>query len=116
MPTLNTQFVLALPHGYRARAFGVVQQGLQVSQGGAVLLTGVLAEPFLGAAGGRAVERRPGSCLMVLLAARWPRPGSVDGGDRQGGRRPRRRGARGRPQRASHPATAVSGAAGRMDG
>ena len=34
----------ALPHGYRARAFGVMQGGLQLIQGGAVLVTGLLAD------------------------------------------------------------------------
>ena len=71
MPTLNTQFVLALPHGFRARAFGVMQQGMQLSQGGAVLLTGVLADRWslpvvvgLWSVGG--------VLLMLGLAVRWP--------------------------------------------
>ncbi len=44
VPTLNSAFVLALPHGMRARAFGVIAGGLQLTQGIAVLATGVLAE------------------------------------------------------------------------
>jgi len=78
MPTLNTQFALALPHGYRARAFGVVQQGLQVCQGGAVLLTGAIASrssvPLV-----VGLWSVAGVCLMVLLAARWPSARSVEG-------------------------------------
>lgn len=71
LPTLNSKFVLILPHGYRARAFGVMQTGMQVSQFGAVMITGVLADHF----------RLPlvvglwsvgGTIAMVLLAARWP--------------------------------------------
>ncbi|GID97241.1 MFS transporter [Amorphoplanes digitatis] len=44
MPTLNAEFVLALPHGYRARAFGVMQGGLQATQCFAVIATGALAQ------------------------------------------------------------------------
>jgi hypothetical protein len=43
MPTLNSQFVLALRHGFRARAFAVVQGGMQLAQGFAVIATGLLA-------------------------------------------------------------------------
>lgn len=76
-PTLNTQFVLALPHGYRARAFGVVQQGLQVSQGGAVLLTGALANvssvPLV-----VGLWSVAGVAMMLLLALRWPSASVVE--------------------------------------
>ena len=44
MPTLNGEFVLALPHGYRARAYGVMQGGLQLTQFVAVMATGALAQ------------------------------------------------------------------------
>ena len=70
-PTLNGKFVLMLPNGYRARAYGVMQTGMQLSQFGGVLITGVLAERFwlplvvgLWSVGGTAV--------MGVLAARWP--------------------------------------------
>ncbi|MEV4411940.1 MFS transporter [Catellatospora sp. NPDC049609] len=43
MPTANGLFVQALPNVYRARAFGVMQSGVQVMQGSAVLITGLLA-------------------------------------------------------------------------
>jgi MFS family permease len=71
LPTLNSKFVLILPHGYRARAFGVMQTGMQVSQFGAVMITGVLSDHF----------RLPlvvglwsvgGTIAMGVLAARWP--------------------------------------------
>jgi MFS family permease len=72
-PTLNSKFVLMLPHGYRARAYGVVQTGMQLSQFAAVMITGVLADRFalpvvvgLWSLGGAAV--------VSLLAARWPTP------------------------------------------
>jgi MFS family permease len=70
-PTLNSKFVLILPHGYRARAYGVMQTGMQLSQFVAVLATGWLAEEFwlpmvvgLWSVGGTVV--------MTFLAARWP--------------------------------------------
>ena len=75
MPTLNGLFVLALPHGYRARAFGVMQGGLQVSQGGAVLVTGVIAERF-GVPVTVGLWSVAGALMLVAVAARWPRPGA----------------------------------------
>ena len=44
MPTLNGEFVLALQHGYRARAYGVMQGGVQFTQCFAVMATGALAQ------------------------------------------------------------------------
>lgn len=73
MPTLNGKFVLILPHGYRARAYGVMQTGLQFSQFSAVIITGLLADHFflpmvvgLWSVGGTAA--------LILLASRWPSP------------------------------------------
>jgi hypothetical protein len=70
-PTLNGKFVLMLPHGYRARAYGVVQAGMQLAQFAGVMVTGVLADLFwlpmvvgLWSIGGTAV--------MAYLSARWP--------------------------------------------
>jgi hypothetical protein len=115
MPTLNTHFVLALPHGFRARAFGVMQQGIQLSQGGAVLLTGVLAEqatvpPVVG------LWSVGGVLLMLLLAVRWPSARVVD---REIERAELGIGstARSGPWRnARHTPQHATGAAGRMDG
>jgi MFS transporter len=71
VPVANGEFVQALPNAYRARAFGVVQGGLHLLQGSAVLITGALALRFdlprvvglwsLGGVG-----------LMVLLVLFWP--------------------------------------------
>jgi MFS family permease len=73
MPTLNATFMLALPDGYRARAFGVVNSGVQISQFTAVLATGLLADHFwlpmvvgLWSVGG--------TLAMGWLAIRWPKP------------------------------------------
>jgi len=77
VPIANAQFVRALPNGYRARAFGVVQAGLHLVQGAAVLITGALADAFrlpvvigmwsLGGVG-----------LMLLLSLTWPSPRVFD--------------------------------------
>lgn len=71
VPIANGQFVKALPKAFRARAFGVVQGGLALLQGAAVLLTGALAHSSsvpvvvglwsLGGVG-----------LMVMLSLSWP--------------------------------------------
>jgi MFS family permease len=45
IPTANGMFVQALPSTHRARAFGVMQSGLQVIQGGSILVVGSLAMP-----------------------------------------------------------------------
>ncbi len=73
VPIANGQFVQALPNAYRARAFGVVQSGLQLLQGAAVLATGALA--------GRlelplvvGLWSMGGVLLMVLLSLSWPSP------------------------------------------
>jgi MFS family permease len=112
MPTLNTQFVLALPHGYRARAFGVMQQGLQISQGGAVLLTGTLADrssvPMV-----VGVWSIVGVGLMLLLAARWPAAGVVDRAIEEAARQAPPPAVQGNER---HTRPRVSEAAGRMDG
>ncbi|WP_203788118.1 MFS transporter [Paractinoplanes rishiriensis] len=71
VPTLNAKFVLILPHGYRARAYGVMQTGTQLSQFSGVIVTGLLADRFflpmvvgLWSIGGMLV--------MGWMAARWP--------------------------------------------
>jgi MFS family permease len=77
MPTLNAQFVLILPHGYRARAFGVMQSGLQISQFAALVLTGVLADHFeLPLVVG--LWSLAGTFVMLVISARWPRPAEFD--------------------------------------
>ncbi|WP_229716008.1 MFS transporter [Mangrovihabitans endophyticus] len=71
LPNLNARFVLALPHGYRARAFGVIQQGLQLSQGGAVMITGLIADraPVPLVVG---VWSIGGVLAMLAMVGRWP--------------------------------------------
>lgn len=77
LPTANGLFVLALRHGYRARAFGVMQGGVQLTQGAAVLITGLLAERFaLTMVVG--VWSAGGVLLMLLLTRRWPTAERLD--------------------------------------
>ncbi|GII25548.1 MFS transporter [Planosporangium mesophilum] len=71
LPAANGLFVQALPDHFRARAFGVVSSGVQLCQGGAVFLTGALANRFdlplvvgLWGAGG--------VVLMLLVSLIWP--------------------------------------------
>ena len=71
LPVANGLFVQGLPDAYRARAFGVVQTGLQLLQGGAVLVTGFLAQhyPLWAVVGLWGVG---GVCLMLGASAIWP--------------------------------------------
>jgi MFS family permease len=77
MPVANGLFVQALPHGFRARANGVVATGLQLVQGGAVLMTGLLAQrfaipPVVG------LWSVAGVLLTLAAAAQWPRAPQID--------------------------------------
>ncbi|MET7399992.1 MFS transporter [Dactylosporangium sp. NPDC005572] len=46
LPATNALFVQVLPPAFRARAFGVMQSGVHLIQGGAIVFTGWLAEHF----------------------------------------------------------------------
>ncbi|WP_234582142.1 MFS transporter [Micromonospora sp. MH99] len=77
MPMANGLFVQALPDGFRARAFGVMATGVQVIQGFAVLVTGLLAERFsIPVVVG--VWSAAGVVLMTIVALRWPDKQTVD--------------------------------------
>jgi MFS family permease len=77
VPTSNGLFVQALPRQYRARANGVMVSGLQVIQGGAVMLTGALATRFpLPVVVG--LWSLGGVLLMVLVSAGWPAPSEFE--------------------------------------
>lgn len=45
LPAANGLFVQALPNTHRSRAFGVMQSGMQVLQGGSIVVVGALAHP-----------------------------------------------------------------------
>ncbi|MBU2669472.1 MFS transporter [Actinoplanes bogorensis] len=71
VPTLNGKFVLILPHGYRARAYGVMQTGIQFSQFAAVMVTGLLADHYvLPVVVG--LWSLGGTVALLYLAHRWP--------------------------------------------
>ncbi|MEV6695448.1 MFS transporter [Micromonospora sp. NPDC051196] len=77
LPVANSLFVQALPHGFRARAFGVMATGIQVIQGAAVLATGLLAEhyPIPIVVG---LWSAAGVVLMAFVARRWPDAQTVE--------------------------------------
>lgn len=71
LPVANGLFVQALPHGFRARAFGVMATGMQVIQGLAVLVTGILAQRFsIPVVVG--LWSAAGVLLVLIAAAHWP--------------------------------------------
>lgn len=72
----NGEFVQALPNAYRARAFGVVQGGLHLFQGVAVLATGFLAANTEGQTLPTVVGlwSLGGVGLMIVLILFWPSP------------------------------------------
>ncbi len=70
-PTLNSKFVLMLPHGYRARAYGVVQTGMQLSQFGALLSAGLIAD-FVSLPVVVGLWSLGGAGVVALLSVSWP--------------------------------------------
>ncbi len=72
VPVANGLFVQALPTEYRARAFGVVQGGLHLLQGVAVLVTGVLVQRNGSIAVVVGLWSLGGLAVMVLLSLLWP--------------------------------------------
>ncbi|MDI1464347.1 MFS transporter [Catellatospora sp. KI3] len=71
MPAANGLFVQALPNQYRARAFGVMQTGVQLLQGASVLVTGMLANhwPLHQVIGLWSVA---GVVLILVALSAWP--------------------------------------------
>lgn len=74
---LNGLFVQALPNAFRARAFGVMQGGLQIVQGGAVLITGAIGDAVTVAqvVGFWGIF---GLLLVGVAAFTWPSQHAVD--------------------------------------
>jgi MFS family permease len=74
VPTANVLFVQALPPYYRARAFGVMQSGVQLIQGGAVLAVGALvALVQLQLSTVVGLWSLGGALLVLISIAAWPR-------------------------------------------
>ncbi|MEV6525132.1 MFS transporter [Longispora sp. NPDC051575] len=76
-PLANALFVQSLPASHRARAFGVMAAGMQLTQGAALLVAGSLTQltrvPYvIGAwcAGG--------AVLMLVASAAWPAPEVIE--------------------------------------
>lgn len=67
----NGLFVQVLPQGYRARAFGVMQGGLQLVQGACMLLGGLVASS-LGVSRTIGLWALAGVVVMVAMSALWP--------------------------------------------
>jgi MFS family permease len=72
LPTANTLFVRVLQEGYRARAFGVMQMGLQLCQGGGILAAGLVSNhlPVPISIGLWSVL---GLVMMICVSITWPR-------------------------------------------
>ncbi len=68
---LNGLFVQMLPNAYRARAFGIMQGGIQLTHAGAVLAAGAFAERFPVAVV-IGTWSLCGLVLMGIAVTRWP--------------------------------------------
>jgi MFS family permease len=77
LPVTNGLFVQALPHAFRARANGVMATGMQLVQGGAVLVTGLLAQhsTIPRVVGWWSIA---GVLLMLVVSASWPSAEQID--------------------------------------
>jgi MFS family permease len=71
LPTTNALFVRVLPNGYRARAFGVMQMGIQLTQGAGIFAAGILAQHF-GPPVAVGLWSVFGLIVMSAIALRWP--------------------------------------------
>ncbi|WP_433210344.1 MFS transporter [Dactylosporangium sp. CS-047395] len=76
LPAGNGLFVQVLPPAYRARAFGVMQSGVHLLQGGAILFTGWLATfyPLPEVVGYFGIA---GLGATVLIIAAWPAKATI---------------------------------------
>lgn len=80
MPAANGLFVRALPDGYRARAFGVMQSGIQLLQGAALLAAAALAQ-WLPVSLAVVVGAWSAVALVIMIAVsvHWPGREAFDG-------------------------------------
>lgn len=75
---LNTLFVQALPGNFRARAFGVMQSGLMIAQGAAVVGMGLIAEWVPSIADAVGVWGIAGVILVSILVLTWPSASTIE--------------------------------------
>jgi len=73
----NGMFVRATPVEFRARAFGVMQFSLQLSQALALLITGFVAG-YVSVPTAVAVFSGVGVCAMIAVSATWPSIQRID--------------------------------------
>ncbi len=69
---LNGIFVSAVPDGYRARAFSVMQSGTALIQGAAVLSVGILAQTALSVSQSVGLWGIAGVIVVAFLLFTWP--------------------------------------------
>ncbi|GIH79511.1 MFS transporter [Planobispora longispora] len=74
---LNGLFVQVLPSAFRARAFGLMQGGMQITHAVAVLAAGALAEAF-SVATVVGIWSLCGLALMTVAVTRWPSKEVID--------------------------------------
>lgn len=77
LPPANGLFVQALPNAYRARAFGIMQGGLQLVQGVVIFAGGAVARE-IGVPRAVGAWALVGLAVMILLSARWPKSAAFD--------------------------------------
>ncbi|MBB6032271.1 MFS transporter [Phytomonospora endophytica] len=75
---LNGLFVQAVPGNFRARAFGVMQTGLMLTQGAAVLIVGAVANTSLSMAQTVGLWGIAGVILVGLLVLTWPSARTIE--------------------------------------
>lgn len=75
---LNTLFVQTLPGNFRARAFGVMQSGLMIAQGVAVVGMGAIAGTVPSIADAIGVWGIAGVILVSILVLMWPSASTID--------------------------------------
>ncbi|GLZ75846.1 MFS transporter [Actinorhabdospora filicis] len=75
---LNTLFVQALPGNFRARAFGVMQSGLMIAQGTAVIGMGLVAQAVPSIAEAVGLWGIAGVILVSILVLTWPSASTIE--------------------------------------
>ncbi|HEY1178547.1 MAG TPA: MFS transporter [Phytomonospora sp.] len=75
---LNGLFVQAVPANFRARAFGVMQTGVQITQGMAVLSVGFVAKTSLSMTDTVGLWGIAGVILVGLLVLTWPSARTIE--------------------------------------
>lgn len=75
---LNGLFVQTLPGNFRARAFGVMQTGLMLTQGAAVLGVGAVANTSLSMTDSVGLWGIAGVILVGLLVLTWPSARTIE--------------------------------------